>query len=321
VGLRDVSGVFSREFVVGSFAPAFFAVAAIAFSLDSPPKSFQNAGGGDRVLIIGALALLIALLLNALKRPLLSIAGGHRVAHVLPLSRADAEVRSRPEPLAWSPWRWMLNRQRKQWDALGDWSKSGPREIALMIRHARLGDDRDGLRPTRLGNARLGASQYAKNRWGIEIWFGWPRVRQLLSEAELQSQREVDTDTAFFLNGAILCPLVVLISIYDEIAGANTSWWGVAALVCVAPIGAWGLYRFAAQRVESSALLQRVAFDLHWREFLRKMGAPPGTAVEAAGHELEAFWLDGTRPSWMQNVGEERGQTVEHSEECGSGHS
>lgn len=306
MALRDVSGVFSREFIVGYFAPAFFTMWLVLYSADSPPTAYQRAGGADRVLVVGAVALLVALLLNGLKQPILAVAAGHRVQHVFPVFPASAEVRwGKRQERRWWPSTWALNRQRLQWDDLKKWSESAnnpyERRTALMIRHARLGDDREWLRSTRLGNARLGASQYSKNRWFIEVWFAWPRIWPLLTEAERESQRDVNTDIAFFLNGAILAVGVGSFSIIDEVLGKNTSWLGIALIALGTPTTSWLMYRFAAQAVESSALLQRVAFDLHWREFLAKIGAPPDRSLEEVGRDLEAFWLDGEHANWLKN--------------------
>jgi hypothetical protein len=71
VGLRDVTGVFSRYFIVGFFLPMFFSLLAIWISVGSdgiPSDTFQDHGARDQVLVLGGLALLAGLLLLAADR-------------------------------------------------------------------------------------------------------------------------------------------------------------------------------------------------------------------------------------------------------------
>jgi hypothetical protein len=59
VSLKDVSGVFSREFIVGYFAPAFFIAVVMGYSLDWVPEQFETAGPSTRLLLLGGFALLV----------------------------------------------------------------------------------------------------------------------------------------------------------------------------------------------------------------------------------------------------------------------
>src|SRR6478672_12012618 len=64
---RDFTGVFSRQFVVGHFLPAFFAlaIAAIAASNGALPTALKEAGDlTDKLVVLGLAAFPVGLLLS-----------------------------------------------------------------------------------------------------------------------------------------------------------------------------------------------------------------------------------------------------------------
>jgi hypothetical protein len=78
MGLRDVTGVFSRFFVVGFFLPVFFSLVVLAQlgSADFQPMNYETADGQTQMLLLGGLALLLALVLSGLAHVLLRLFSG-----------------------------------------------------------------------------------------------------------------------------------------------------------------------------------------------------------------------------------------------------
>jgi len=73
MGLRDITGVFSRYFIVGFFLPAFFTLLLIAISVRDAalPHQFRDIDSGqDQLLGIGGVALFVGLLLLGLRHPI-----------------------------------------------------------------------------------------------------------------------------------------------------------------------------------------------------------------------------------------------------------
>jgi hypothetical protein len=69
VGLSDIAGIFSRFFIVGFFIPVFFALVALSQMATASllPNAYeQYESGATRILILGAGALVVGLLLLGL---------------------------------------------------------------------------------------------------------------------------------------------------------------------------------------------------------------------------------------------------------------
>lgn len=191
MGLKDVSSVFSREFIVGYFAPAFFAAFAVALLLDVPPDRLKDPLESNAVLLLGAIALLLALVLNGLRHPITSVYSGHRLGDVSGLGTTYTEfsrktLRRRRRLVA----EVALKRLQAQYDVLQSVIARGDdSEDAKKIRDARLGEHRDAIAPTRFGTARAAVGSYAESRWGIDLWYVWPRVAPLIPEPEAALRR------------------------------------------------------------------------------------------------------------------------------------
>jgi hypothetical protein len=72
VGLRDVTGVFSRYFIVGFFLPVYFSLLTIWVCVGEagiPSNSFGKLSVNGQVVALGAVALLVGLLLLGLRHP------------------------------------------------------------------------------------------------------------------------------------------------------------------------------------------------------------------------------------------------------------
>ena len=299
--LRDISGVFSREFIVGYFAPAFFIAIVVAYSVDWAPQHFKNTGGSSRLLLVGGLALLVALVLNGLRHPLTSIYSGTRPLDVIGLGSASIEFgehHSRPRRLIAGR---AKRRLQIQFDTLGHVIAKGGTDAreASKIRDVRLGSDREEIAPTRLGAASGAVSGYAKTRWNVDLWYAWPRIEPLIDESARALQRDAETDQAFFLNSALLTLAAGAALTIDECFG-DTTWWRLIAI----PVGAillhWILYRFAVQAAERAATCARACIDLHYPELLSRLGATGD--IVTASDELDDFWVQAKRPSWLKTV-------------------
>jgi hypothetical protein len=72
MGLRDITGVFSRYFIVGFFLPMFFTLLLLAISVheDALPHQYRELDSQNRLFAIGGAALFIGLLLLGLRHPI-----------------------------------------------------------------------------------------------------------------------------------------------------------------------------------------------------------------------------------------------------------
>jgi hypothetical protein len=71
VGLRDITGVFSRYFIVGFFLPSFFTLLLLSISVHESalPHQYTDLKAHDRLFGIGGAALFAGLLLLGLRHP------------------------------------------------------------------------------------------------------------------------------------------------------------------------------------------------------------------------------------------------------------
>lgn len=301
MSLRDVTGVFSREFIVGYFAPAFFIAIVVAYSLDWTPAPFASSGGSSRLLLVGGFALLVALILNGLRDPVASIYSGTRPVDVIGLGTASiefAENYSRPRRRIAD---WARRRLQEQFDTLEAViaKANADSRVARQIRDARLGSDRDQIASTRFGAARGAVAGYVRSRWNADFWYVWPRIEPLVADAELALRRDAETDQAFFLNGALLTFIAGAALTVDESVG-DTTWWRLIMILAGTVLLHWMLYRFAVQAAERVATYARASIDLHYPELLSRLGATGDLILASA--ELDRFWLEGTRPAWLATV-------------------
>jgi hypothetical protein len=78
MGLRDITGVFSRYFIIGFFLPAFFTLLLLAVSVDEEalPHQYTDLHPQNRLFAIGGAALFAGLLLQGLRHPILRLFRG-----------------------------------------------------------------------------------------------------------------------------------------------------------------------------------------------------------------------------------------------------
>jgi hypothetical protein len=312
--LKDVAGVFSRYFIVGFFAPAFFALFLVARIVDPAlmPTDYHNAGGSDQVLVIGGAALLLSLLLSGIHYSVLRVFEGY------PLNRLR-DLRDTPRPTAGPSIPYIVTRNllgpwasdrlqqlrpplvragvtiydlalwsaRRRFDALVERrevpERSSDRTRAATAIARLYPDARKELLPTRFGNAIRSFERHPRQRYGLDGVTTWPRIELLLSDGERMLLSKAETDVAFFINSALLLPLMGLAFLADAIAhgGLGWPWW---ALYAVPFLAAYGAYRGAAAAAVRWGDPVRAAFDLHRLEFYRRLGVkrPLGPEAEKA---------------------------------------
>jgi hypothetical protein len=254
---KDVAGVFSRFFISGFFLPAFFTlfVLWLTASAHFQPASFAAETRDVQVLVLGGLALLIGLLLQGLRFPLLRIFEGYGIQYRLLLR----PVHWLAMPLQrWSYRRIVRQAGTEEWKR--DWllDRRFPREL-------------DRLLPTRFGNALRAYEDHSYTRWGLDMMAIYPRVDALLTEREQELHWNAYTDVMLFLNLTLGAVAVGMILVADEIAHDRLSGW--TQVLYAAPfLLAYLLYRFAVGAVERWGTERKASIDLHRLDLYKALG-------------------------------------------------
>lgn len=288
MSLGDVSGVFSRYFVVGFFLPAFFAlfVLALAGSVHLRP-SYIEPRSQSGVLVIGGAALLLGLLLLGLNYPIIRIFEGY------PLRRFTRV------------WGWLVERQARPFDDLnrkvdadidGDDTQRSRAAANLRDLDERYPSERAWILPTRFGNAMRAFESYSKSRWGLDPIATWPRLDPLLSDAERELHTVSKTDLAFFLNACLASFGLGIALVVDE--AVHVGFSGPADVLYVLPfLATMVFYRFAVEAATHWGTEVRASVDLHRLELYDRLGIrrPTGFEDERANvaPHLNRFFLYG----------------------------
>lgn len=266
VGLSDVTGVFSRYFVVGFFLPAYTGLVALWLSASDGFVSdeLQRHTDGTQLAILGGVALVLALLLSGLRYPATRLAEGYPL---LALRR-------------WRLTRWMpdtaIRLQRRRYERLEatrrNKEKSDVERGAAYGKRDRLFPrDANRLLPTQLGNVMRAYESHAEDRWGIDGVLLWPHIQALMSEAERDLITDAETDLRVFLNGAFAAVGIGICLIGDRAAnqpGAGAGW-----LLCGIPFAvAYLLYRWSIRAAAIRGAYVRASFDLHRLDVYEKLG-------------------------------------------------
>jgi hypothetical protein len=263
LGLSDVSGVFSRYFVVGFFVPAFFALVALdlAASRELLPGVLEPRDSST-FLVLGATALLIGLLLLGLNFPVIRLFEGYFL-----IEPNAGRLRRRVVKL-------LRGRQQKEFDRLDEDKKSADR-LRRMLGWWRLDtrfpSKRDDVLPTRLGNAVRAFELYSSSRWGLSAIAAWPRIEVLLGDQERQLLADAQGEFNFFLNGSLSAYLVTFVLAVDAIVNEPHPLW-LAWIYALPPVVGYLLYRGAANSAERWGERVRASVDLHRLELYARLG-------------------------------------------------
>jgi hypothetical protein len=262
VGLRDITGVFSRYFIVGFFLPSFFALVVIAQTATDSllPAAYEDASWEGRFLQIGGVGLLIGLVLLGLNYPIIRSFEGYPFEsrwYLRPLRR----------PLRWLQLRTFDELVRRR----GDVQNPSQQSWAARQLDRHFSDDRERIMPTRFGNAIRASEDHAYLRWGLDAIAVWPRIDALLTEQERELHTNARSDMAFFVNSALGAFAVGVVLLVDEVAhGVLPLRW--AWLYIVPFVAAYITYRLSAGAAERWGTELRASIDLHRLELYEKLG-------------------------------------------------
>lgn len=280
MGLQDIAGVFSRNFIIGFFLPVFFVIFLLAWLVDpsSLPGAYTGASGTTKVFIVGGTALLVALLLSGIHVPIIRIFEGY------PVRRLRVAQGRKAGPAKWLH-EVLMAPTRKRYDELdrrraieepSDDRTAAAQELAKFY------PGRDQLLPTRFGNAIRSFEVYPRLCYGLDGVTVWPRIELLLSDGERDVLSNAPTDVAFFINAAVLLPLMGAFFITDAALTGGIAiplWvqWIPYALPFAAAVAA---YRGAITAATRWGEPVRAAFDVHRLELYKRLGVKRPTGPE-----------------------------------------
>jgi hypothetical protein len=261
--LKDVTGVFSRYFVVGFFVPTFFGLATLdlAGSKALLPKALE-ARDSATFLILGFAAVLGGLLLLGLNFPVIRLFEGYFL-----IEPSAGRVRRGAAQR-------LLNRQLRTYDELvqdKDSKDDLRRTLANWRLDVRFPPSRDQVLPTRLGNVIRAFELHGTTRWGLSAIATWPRIEVLLSEQERELHADAQGEFAFFLNGALISFLITAVLALDGGIDHPHPIWLVWLYVLPPAIG-WLLYLGAVNSAERWGERVRSSIDLHRLELYTRLG-------------------------------------------------
>lgn len=263
MGLSDITGVFSRYFVVGFFMPSYVALIALWLTATQrfTPGLLTSHPQGTQLAILGGVALVLALLVSGLSYPLTRCAEGY------PLMRLRWPVFNLVPRLAVALQRWSYDRLKDKLTSTK--TSEGEKDRASWQLDQLFPKDRADLLPTRIGNAMRAYEQHSNQRWGLDGVTCWPRIHSLLSDGEREALVDAKIDLYVFLNAAFLALAVGVCLVVDKAVDEP----GASAGLYVIPFAvAYLLYRAAIGPAVRRGAYVRSGFDLHRLELYAKLG-------------------------------------------------
>jgi hypothetical protein len=266
MGVSDITGVFSRYFVVGFFLPAYVGLVALwlAASDEFTPDVLEGHSDSTQLLILGGIALIVALGLSGLNYPITRAFEGYPllVFRGWPLLRALSSG--------------AIALQRRNFDALlraRDDRTKPPEERARaawrLDQH--YPHNPDALLPTAMGNAIRAFETHSNERWGLDGVTCWPRIEALLAKDEREIHVDAKVDVYVFVNGALTAVLVGICLAIDKAVyfpHPALDW----PLYLIPFVLAYVLYNAAIDPVVNWGNAVRASIDLHRLELYEKLG-------------------------------------------------
>jgi hypothetical protein len=266
VGLGDITGVFSRYFVVGFFLPAFASLIALWVCATSKfqPEILKEHNQATQLLILGGVALIAGLALSGLSYPITRAFEGYPLMGL------------RRWPVLWVlPWAaiWL---QQRSYDRLQR-VRDNPAALAEDRAHAAWHLDqsfppaRDKLLPTRLGNAIRAFESYSNSRWNLDGVTIWPRIDALIGSDEREIHVDAKIDLYVFINASIGAFLVGICLGVDKAVNdpsPATRW----PLYLIPFLVSYILYRTALTPAVNWGLAVRSSIDIHRLELYALLG-------------------------------------------------
>jgi hypothetical protein len=266
MGLTDVTGVFSRYFVVGFFLPAYVALVSLWLSASSDflPDQLEEYSQAGQLAILGGVALIAGLVLSGLNYYIIQWFEGY------PLERTERW------PVLGLAYKAAIAGQSQQFDRLTKiWHDENrnpaERQDAAWCLDRFYPEARELLLPTRVGNAIRAFERHSNIRWGLDSVTLWPRIEGLLSSSERDVLMESKTNFNVFINASFGAVLVGALLIVDGVLHApqRPLYW---LLYAIPFVFAYLLYRAAIGPTTDWGDSVRSGFDLHRLEIYEKLG-------------------------------------------------
>jgi hypothetical protein len=266
MGLKDITGVFSRYFVVGFFLPSFIALVSLWLTASSEfvPNELEQHSQATELLILGGIAVVVGLALSGASYYITRFFEGYPLEH-----------RSRSRGVR-TVYRRAIALQRRRYDRLRAISddKSQPkkdRRRAAWLLDRYFPPSRDALLPTRVGNAIRAFESHSTSRWGLDSVTIWPRIEALLSAGERELLVDSKIDFYVFLNAAVGAVAVGAFLVVDQaVYTPQPAWfWPLYAIPFVL---AYIFYRRAVEPATAWGDHVRSGIDLHRLEMYEKLG-------------------------------------------------
>jgi hypothetical protein len=276
MALSDFSTLLSRQFLIGFMAPALGSLFLLCQFLPSDwlPHSYRTATSATQVIIIGATAVFIGLVLSGLRFPVLRLLEGY------PLQRLDGRK------LGGRYYAWRQKHWEDEYDRLIA-ALAGPKGPARSKAALRLNDafpaKRESILPTEFGNVLRAFETHPRKRYCLDGITIWPRIQLLLNENERAELDDASTDMMFFVNG--LVAIVVTGLVFVAAAAAHAPTFGAAAWRCAllsagTAVGAWLAWRASIGAGRRWGAPVRAAFDLHRLELFDRLGVKVPTSTD-----------------------------------------
>jgi hypothetical protein len=311
MALTDVAGILSRRFIVGFFLPSFFGIVALKLLVDhrAVPSAVRAQSGGTQLLILGGVAMLLALLLWGLHYPMIRVFEGYWLVAVIRPQRSTpwpedeshkhrirTKLRSaRGVTHAWVSQRrlnygtkrqdrWIRDRHRLL-EIKSQPAPSKERTRAATDLTTRFPPEDRLVLPTELGNVIRAFEMHPRERYGLDGIAIWPCIEAILSEEERPEIDEVTTDVAFWLNSlfifGVFGSLLFAERLWHRPGGAiSTIAVEIAVVASVSVICAF-MYRQLINAAIRWGNPVRAAFDVHRLELFDRLGVRrPGTRDE-----------------------------------------
>jgi hypothetical protein len=314
LGLTDVTGILSRYFIVGFFLPAYVTLIALWLTASDNfiPNGLDRYSEATELVILGGVALVLALVLSGLNYPLVRWFEGY------PLLRLQRwPVLKLIPKAAVALQRWTCNRLVEIRDDQEAPEQDRKRAYATLDKQ--FPKSAGALLPTRIGNVMRAYERHSNVRWGIDGVTIWPRVSALASDGERELLVDAKIDLCVFLNAAFGALVVGICLVIDKaIHGSGTWEWLLYAIPFVL---AYALYRMSIGPAVRRGAVVRASIDLHRLEVYEKLGIRKPSSFsderelgKAVGQLLlygepllpDDRWEDGDQS--QGNGGEQRGQ-------------
>jgi len=266
MALTDVTGFFSRYFIVGFFIPAYISLVSLWLTATSRfiPDALENHSQGTQLLILGGLAIVLALALSGVSTGTLRLFEGYWPFVPRRIYAAACRVQTRKYH--------RLRRLRESED-----NDSAARARAALLLDRNFSDRPDRILPTRLGNIFQAAYNHSNVRWGLDGVTIWPRVETVLSDGERQLLLDAKIDFYVLINSVLGAYVVGVCLFLDKWANGSRTVPSWLSWIIALAIG------FTLLRVAEAPALNwgeniRSSIDLHRLEIYEKLGVRSPTS-------------------------------------------